>query len=257
MGGLLYKDYVSSKGKIQVFTILIFVGLFVAMRLCVRSNGWFDAFNLIVENEDGSIVDVSDILAVMVLGSLLVLFFQLINQMIPAIVEDDRKYKMINYIQSLPVDRNTYLASKYVYILIWDYVILSVYFITSIICKAFCSEGIMLELALSLDQFALMFACFILFCAAVELPLMLCLGKAKTMFILTMILMAFALCIIGYLLFGDISIFSRIDYRSIIGFFKKYADVIAVINFLSPVIVLLIYYGSYKIVCKKFVGEAE
>ena len=172
------------------------------------------------------------------------------NNLVPALAEEDRKNKMVNYIRSLPLSQNTYLASKYVYILIYTYVIFSVYFALSIVCKAFCTEGLFLNYAEYMDQMVPGLASVSIVVASVELPMVIRLGKAKTVMILNMLLLAIGMAVIGYFMFGDLSFWQSIDYQAVMNFFEKYAGVILVINVISPLLALGIYYLSYRIVAR-------
>ena len=94
------------------------------------------------------------------------------------------------------------------------------------------------------------FTSFMLLLAAIELPLFILLGKEKAMLIKTAFIMLIAFAFIGFVLFGDLLwVEQHIDMIALAKWYEVHMMEVAVAVLLSPVLVLALYYGSYRITC--------
>ncbi len=165
-------------------------------------------------------------------------------------VELDDKNKIRGYISALPLEKNAYIASKYIFMAISAYVFMSIYYIWSISCLAFCREGIMTNMVEIIGGFIPVFTSFGLLLTAIELPLFILFGKEKAMLIKVAFIMLIAFAMIGFLLFGDLVWMEQhINIAVLAKWCEKYKMEVAVVTLLSPVFVLALYYGSYRITC--------
>ena len=248
MGGLLYKDYVLvnriHKGKLT-WLLLLLTLLFIILRMAFP--GTMDDKAFLAENEAGEIVNLLDAFFVTIYGIFLIGLFSLLNGWIGKIASADRKNKIENYLQALPITGHTYLASKYIFLLAAAYAGLSLSCIWYISCLAFCREGIMAETVEMLGSFLPIWAVLFLFLAAIELPFYLLLGVERAKQILTGFLLVLAFVCIGYFLFGDLSWIAGFDVTVLVSWCKRHNTAIVLLNGFSPVFVLLLYYGSYRL----------
>lgn len=256
MGGLLYKDYVSVNriNKVNLTWLLVLLTvLYIALRIVFP--GTADVKGLLVENEDGQIINIVDSLFVTVLGFFIIETLALMNGWNAKIVESDDKNKIRGYIKALPLDKNAYIASKYIFIAISTYVFMSISYIWYISCIAFCMEGMIFDTAQLIGGFIPVFAGFSLLLAAVELPLFILFGKEKAMLIKVAFIMLIALAMVGFLLFGDLLWIERhVNITVLAKWCEKHSVEVAVVSLLSPVSVLALYYASYRITCH-FAGK--
>lgn len=251
MGGLLYKDFVSVNriNKVKLTWVLaVLTVLYIVLRMAFP--GTADMKEFLVENEDGQIVNLIDILFFTAQGLFMVGSVGLMNGWTGRLVETDEKNKIRGYISALPLGKNAYIASKYIFMAVSAYVFMSISYIWSISCVAFCREGMIADVTEMLGAFIPVFAGFSLLLAAVELPLFILFGKEKAMLIKVAFIMLIAFVCIGFLLFGDLSWIDRnINLIVWAKWFEKYRMEVIMATLLLPVAVVALYYGSYCVTC--------
>lgn len=250
MAGLLYKDYVSVfriKKINAVVCLIIFTVVFLGARILLRGNE-AEVYDIYGNN---TAVSVIDILFVSYYVLLQFAFAIILNQINIKIIECDTKNKIKEYIGGLPVSKNTYVASKYIFIAIVCYVMISVSYLYGIIISAYCLPGMACDFCDLGMANTITLACIFLMVSSVELPLYLMLGKEKSNLFKTGFWMIVAFCGIGLLLFGDGAwIEEHINLANIVEWYKNHTNVILILQMISPVIVLGIYYLSYRVSCR-------
>lgn len=248
MGGLLYKDFCLVRGKRLIAVLLILTGVFVLLRLVFpgyAANGTFMAVN-----DQGQEINLIDAFLILAPWSLLLFGITLINQWVSRIVDGDHKNKIRGYISTFPLEKNTYIASKYVFIGIAVYVLMSLNFIWIVAYRAFCAEGMYEDLIMIIESFVLPIFGLGLFMAAIELPLNLLLGTKRAKLIKTGIVMVIGLLALAFLFFGDITWLSgKLDVGKLAEWIKNHSFGVTLLEILSPVITLLLYGLSYRISC--------
>lgn len=255
MAGLLYKDFVSVKGKKFCLGYLIY--LFVISVLRIVFAGYREIDEFIVTTESGQTVSILDAFFLYASAILLIMGACYINLFVKKIVEDDQKNKVMNYMKSMPFEKTTYVASKYVFILICAYVSFTMYTICSIICKAFSRIGVMQDFQDAINTMALPLIMLALFSAAVELPLFLRLGYEKAILVKTALWLVLALVAIGYMMFGNLTIFDKLNLQVISDFIKTHKDTVIIVQVVVSVLPLALYYLSYRISCHIMAKEVE
>lgn len=248
MAGLLYKDFVSVSGKkmVTIFTCLTI--LFIALRMVFP--GTADHAFFLVESEEGEIVNILDTFFVVGFGFLLIAICSILNGWVGKIVEGDDKNKVRGYLSALPLEKNAYIASKYVFIGIGAYVFMSITFSWNIAANAFCREGILTEVLSMLNALIPSVLYVVLLSAAIELPLFLTVGKGRAMLIKTAIWLVIAFLAIGFLFFGDLVwIEQHLNISVFLKWYQNHLFAVSLLNILFPVITLLLYYLSYRISC--------
>lgn len=248
MGGLLYKDFVSVSGKKLIVGITFFTLVYSVLRIafsgCVR-NELFMA-----TNELGQEVNILDSFFIMGQGLFVVGVIGLMNGWVSKIVGGDQKNKIKNYVYSMPIEKNTYIASKYVFIGVSAYTFFSVAMIWSTICNAFCGEGNLLEVSTLLGAFLAPCISLVLLSAAIELPMFILMGRDKAMLVKIAIIMVIAFVVIGFLFFGDLNrIGEKLNIATFVEWCNTHAFAVSFIQVVSPVVILALYYMSYCITC--------
>ena len=125
MAGLLYKDFAAVRGKRVVLILSVLTVLYVFLRMIFSGNGGFGNRGIIFDG-------------VAFLGeySCLCLGSYYINSLGAKIIQFDEKNRIRSYLSSMPVKKETYVASKYIFVLITSYVVFSLYEIWHITCIA-------------------------------------------------------------------------------------------------------------------------
>lgn len=255
MAGLLYKDFVSVSGKKMVTILTCLTILFIVLRLVFP--GTADHAIFLVESEEGEIINVLDTFFVAGAYLFLVSVCLLLNGWVGKIVEGDDKNKVRGYLRALPLEKNAYIASKYVFIGICAYVFMSIAFSWGVAANALCREGIMSEVLSMLNALVPSVIYVVLLSAAIELPLFLTMGKGRAMLIKTAIWLVIAFGAIGFLFFGDLVwIEQHFNIWVFLNWYQNHLFAVSLLNILFPVITLLLYYLSYRIACH-FAGRKE
>lgn len=248
MGGLLYKDFISVSGKKLVRMMMILTVLYSCLRIVFDGPGANAAF--VSENESGQTVNLLDSFFVIGLGIFMTGVLGLMNGWAAKLVESDRKNKLKGYICSLPIEKNTYVASKYIFIAVAAYILMSLAFVWCIVCGAFCAEGYFAEMVSVIGSFIPSFMCLGLFSAAVELPMFLLMGKQKAMLVKIAMLMLIAFVCIGFLFFGDLNWFhENFDIAVFMKWCEAHTLLVSLTQMLVPVVTLALYYFSYRAAC--------
>ena len=245
MGGLLYKDFAAVRGKRLVFILTIATVIFVILRMLFPGTGENHFF--MGTNENGESVNMIDMF--FFYGEFCILWCGgfWINGYGARILELDDKNRIRGYLSALPVSKKTYVASKYIFLGICSYMVFSLYMIWHIISAAFMQEGQIVDMSYLLSGFSVLFICFILMMEAVELPLFLLMGKEKAMMVRVSFWLILAMAVIGFLLFGDLNALESWDIKVWIDWADYHGFELVLLNIVSPVIVLGIYYLSYQL----------
>lgn len=247
MGGLLYKDFISVNRMYKVkltWLLTALTVLFIVLRMAFP--GTADIMFFLAKNEDGEIVSLLDAFFFSAMGLFIVGTLGLMNGWTAKLVEMDDKNKIRGYINALPLEKNAYIASKYIFMAISNYVFMSIYYIWNISCLAFCRKGGITEVVQMTGGLIPALICIMLLITAVELPLFILFGKEKAMLIKAAILMLISLALLGFLLFGDLTHF---DIAVLLEWVKTYKIETAIAVLLSPLPVLALYYASYRLTC--------
>ena len=132
MAGLLYKDFVGIKGKITVILFSLATIVFLVVRIIFP--GVTDAVS------DG---EVNDIILMLCVLMLIFVGFFMISSWTVAICRNDEKCKARRFVNALPLAKNSYIASKYIFIAIAVYVIFSLEQIWTIIFSGMAGEMVL------------------------------------------------------------------------------------------------------------------
>ena len=246
MGGLLYKDFVSIKGKRVSITIIIIVLLFLLFRVIFPGNGYNEVFTAMTET--GEMINIVDTFFVMSLPVFLYTFIMLVSLSFNKTISYDEKNKIRSYLFSLPVDKKKYVASKYVFVGILTYAYLSVYMILNVISAAYLGE---IENIINLSNLCMALAIpgmsLALLMNAVDIPLNLLLGRAKAVTFQTSFWLILGFAVVALFLFGDLTVLDRWDLAKLVEWMDAHGFEVTLVSIVSPVISLLLFYVSYRI----------
>ncbi len=249
MGGLLYKDFISVKGKKLVWTMLSLTLIYSGLRFAFP--GTVENTFFMAVNESGQMINMADSFFVIGLWIFLIAVLGLMNGWTAKIVEGERKNKIKGYLCSLPIEKNTYIASKYIFIAVAAYLFMSLAFVWDIVGNAFCAEGPFSDMLSMISSFIPTVTALALFSAALELPMFLLMGKEKAMLIKTAIILAIAFVCIGFLFFGDLNwLNENFNPAVFMEWCEAHVLLVLLIQITTPVVILILYYLSYRLTCR-------
>ena len=149
----------------------------------------------------------------------------------------------------MPVSANSYVASKYVFITIATYVLISLLSITGIVLAAFAEAGYVLDILRMFEVMVLPVTSLLILVASIELPLYILIGREKGNLVKVAIALLLVFVLIGFMLFADMSWLSEKEtfFVKFFNWYMKNQTEIALASYLSPVIDLILFYLSYRI----------
>lgn len=251
MGGLLYKDFVSVDRVYKLhltWIVIIYMMVFIVLRIMFPGTKELQEF--IVVNDDGSVINLLDVFFVLTYGAFI--FASITFVTIGNIMSNDEKKNIKDYFESMPVSKNTYVASKYVFLGIVAYVFMSIDYILGTTCAAFCREGLIQDIAVMMNSFVLNVVLIMIFLAAIEIPLYLSNGKEIAMRIMVVFWTVIALVVIGFLMFGDLTVVSGWNAISFMEYVENHKSGVLIFQAAEPAIILGLYLVSYLISCRLY-----
>ena len=245
----MYKDFVAIKGKRICIILLSALALLCILRV-IFPGSMAEGLEMVFVNDQGIRINTLDMMFVTPYICIIFIIVCFIDMWCARLSEADESSSRIkNYVSSLPVSANSYVASKYVFITAATYILISLLSITGIVLAAFTEPGTGLDLIRMCEMLVLPVTSLLILVASVELPLYILLGREKGNLAKVAIILLFVFVIIGFMLFADISwLTDKENY--IIAFYNwytKHLTEMTLISYLSPVIDLFIFYLSYRI----------
>lgn len=235
MTGLLYKDFVAVKGKIYVAICFLVT---VAVLLSV----------LIIPSDE-----VSDnfiwygIMIAIGMG-----YFVIISKLEISLMEVDEGRRRKNYILSMPVSKNKYVASKYIFLLIAFYTLMSLGIFLSSMLKINRNGEEILLYADIMSALLPVITGLVMIIPSIEMPFFVGLGVKKGLQMKTGIVIGLFFFIIAYMLFGDLTVLSRISPEGLLEYLLRHKGVTMIVQVAAPYIMFGLYYLSYRISCALF-----
>ncbi|MCR5151097.1 MAG: ABC-2 transporter permease [Clostridiales bacterium] len=239
MGGLLYKDYLAVKAKKIVYIILALTVLFAVLRIVLPGGD--------NENSEGYTYD-----ALMWVFPALLVFagIGIPSAWTKALIAGDEKKQTQAVIKSLPLGKNTLIASKYIFTGVTVYALLSAEIIWCTIYSSFAGNNSFYSLIEVLTSFLIIFSSASILIAGVELPFFITIGSKKATTVKTALLEFLFLLVIAYLFFGNIDALGNFDLFDFIEWAKTHDFEINVTAVLMPVISSAFFYLSYRLTCR-------
>ena len=245
----MYKDFVAIKGKRICIILLSFIALLCILRV-IFPGSMAEGLGMIAENDQGIKVNTLDLMFVMPYICIIFSIVCFIDIWCSRLSEADESCSRIrNYVSSLPVTSNSYVASKYVFITIATYVLISLLSITGIVLAAFAEEGFVLDIIRMFELMVLPVTSLLILIASIELPLYILIGREKGNLVKVAIALLLVFVLIGFMLFADMSWLSEKGtfFVKFFNWYMKNQTEIALASYLSPVIDLILFYLSYRI----------
>ena len=247
MGGLLYNTYVSLKGKRFVWIFTVMTVLFIAIRMIFP--GWRNLMDYVAYDAQGNLINGLDRIMALFPLFMIGIALEFTNFWVPQCIEKDEKNKIREYFSAMPFGKNTYVASKFAYIGIVTYVFFSLSLIWTSTAGAFSIDPTAIGMADMTQEIALALFALSLFSSGLELCMFLVLGTKKAMMNKVGFFLALGIAVIGFLLFGNILVFEKINWEAIMNWINTHQFEVVLIQILSSASGLLIYFGFYKLSC--------
>ena len=249
MGGLMYKDFVAIKGKRICIILLSAIAILCILRM-IFPGSLAEGLEMISENDQGIRINTLDLMFVMPYICIISSIVCFIDMWCARLSEADEScFRIKNYVYSLPVSANSYVASKYVFITIATYVLISLLSITGIVLAAFAEEGYVLDILRMFEVMVLPVTSLLILVASIELPLYILLGREKGNLVKVAISLLLVFVLIGFMLFADMSWLSEREefFNKFFNWFMKYKTEVTMVSYLTPIADLIILYISYRI----------
>ena len=237
MAGLLYKDFAGIKGKLILWILSGCTILFLILRFVFPGN------------MSGAMGELYDNFLMLFPGLLVAAGLSLPSIWTSAICKNDEKNNTRRFTKTLPLDRNAYIASKYIFIGIVIYVFFSLENVWIIIFNSCAGNNNSCDLITALSLFIVEFCSISLLLAAIELPFFITLGVKKGTMIKTGIMEGLGILVIAYMLFGNLEIFRNFNIVVIADWCREHSVFVMLLSIISPVADLFIYWLSYRITC--------
>lgn len=279
MAGLLYKDFVGIRGRRIVFILMGCTFAFWILRFLFPGNVDSDVHGIagvnadtvistdrtesaaavtsfgMVEDEAGELVELTvgelrDSLLIMLPLLFIVAGLSLIPTWTAAICRHDETNRTRQYIAALPLAKNAYITSKYLFIGIAVYLLFSLDSIWIIIFNSMAGNNNSTECLKILSQFLMAFCGLILVLAAIELPFFITFGVKKGMLVKTALIESAVFMGMAYLLFGNLEIFTNFDINVFMNWCEEHLMIAMLISILSPIAELFLFWLSYRITCR-------
>ncbi len=279
MAGLLYKDFVGIRGRWIVFILMGCTFAFWILRFLFPGNVDSDVHGIagvnadtvistdrtesaaavtsfgMVEDEAGELVELTvgelrDSLLIMLPLLFIVAGLSLIPTWTAAICRHDETNRTRQYIAALPLAKNAYITSKYLFIGIAVYLLFSLDSIWIIIFNSMAGNNNSTECLKILSQFLMSFCGLILVLVAIELPFFITFGVKKGMLVKTALIEGAAFLGMAYLLFGNLEIFTNFDINVFMNWCEEHLMIAMLISILSPIAELFLFWLSYRITCR-------
>lgn len=255
MAGLLYKDFVGIRGRRIVLIMIVCTLAFMVLRFLFPGNTSTGAAFGMAENEAGELVEITvgelrDSFLVMLPLLFMVAGLSLIPTWTIAICRHDETNRTRQYTAALPLAKNAYIASKYLFVGIAVYLLFSLDSIWIIIFNSMAGENNSTECLRILSQFLMAFYGMFLILAAIELPFFITFGVKKGILVKTALIEGFVFLGVAYLFFGDLEIFKNFDIAVFMNWCEEHFVIAVLISVLSPITELVLFWLSYRITCR-------
>lgn len=245
----MYKDFVAIKGKRICIILLSAIAILCILRM-IFPGSLAEGLEMISENDQGIRINTLDLMFVMPYICIIFSIVCFIDMWCARLSEADEScFRIKNYVYSLPVSANSYVASKYVFITIATYVLISLLSITGIVLAAFAEEGYVLDILRMFEVMVLPVTSLLILVASIELPLYILIGREKGNLVKVAISLLLVFVLIGFMLFADMSWLSEREefFNKFFNWFMKYKTEVTMVSYLMPIADLIILFISYRI----------
>ena len=251
MLGLLYTNYISTCRNQKInYLYLIPVLSVVLMILIILSH--FSSLNTMycLKNDNGEVIYLSEFLHATFFCCLMIISYgELFNKITQKIILDDDKKLIKSYIDTMPLKKNSYVASKYMYAGLFCCFVSVILFVSGLISKKFYSDGLAKECLTFSLSFVPLFAAVSFLVSSIELPLFMPFGNERALLIKLSLISIVALFVIGFFMFGDLSILDNFNILSLMEWLKSQKKEYTTFKIAAPLVSVALFYLSFKISC--------
>ncbi len=227
MIGLLYKDFISTKGKMILgFTLL---------QLVIISGLHF----IYMDNMELEIM-----IIYLLSASMVILFGVILFYLDVALVKSDSQ-KQMDYFLSTPIDRSSYVKSKYIYVLSAFVLVTVVMIIEMLIIKTGLNSVDAEKLINNLWNIFPVFLGVFMICSAIELPFYFGLGASVGKAVKEGFWIGLMFLCVAYLLFGDLDIIKNMNLSVLVKLIMKDEKSLKLLQILAPCVGCGVFVLSY------------
>lgn len=234
MLGLLYKDFIAVKGKIYIYIMSVLTVLIIISKVLIKD------------------IEYDVLLIGLIIWAALILYCVIFTKLELELLDSDEGRRRKQYYMSMPLSKETYVASKYLFLLITVYVIMSVVMFWIYISLCNSKESIAINTMTSILSALPSITCVYMIIPTIEMPFYIGFGTKKGMLIRTSIFCIIFFIVLVYIMFGDLSIIDKINVVAIIEYLKKHKEVALVLETFIPIVFSILYYVSYRLSLKVF-----
>lgn len=234
MTGLLYKDFKAIKGHYYINVLIGITILLILLRVFFCNP------------------EIDVIVALYLSVTSIALLGILSTKVEIGIIAADESKNAQLYLLSLSLDLKQYIASKYWFMLIAHYIVLSITVLWGTVYRIQVTDESMEELVMSITAIFPSIICACLCLVAIELPFFILFGSKKGEMVKTMMLLALMFGMIIFLLFGDLTILDMLDLQKFFLFLEEHMEFLFKMQIFFPIISGVVYYCSYLITCRIF-----
>lgn len=254
MAGLLYKDFIGIKGKRIVCILIGCTVLFLMLRFVFPGNVNTIMSGSMQETPTGELITITvgefyDSLLIMPPLLLIACGIILPSTWTAAICRNDEKNKTRQFTRTLPLDKNAYIASKYIFIGIAVYVLFSLETTWIIIFNSVAGDHRTGEVITAISTLLIAFCGISLLLASIELPFYLTVGVKKGNLLRTAAIEMLAFFAIAYLFFGNLKVFENFNIFVFADWCEKHVVMATLISVVSPVADMILFWLSYQLTC--------
>lgn len=230
MKGLLYKDYIVNNGKFAVVAILVQMAIVVVLRM---------NYNVLIETEVVSIY----ICCLLLIVSMYVVLFFMADILLK---RDSHMHKQFAF--SMPISKEDYVRSKYVYGLL-AVVIVSIVFIAEYyLIKSGIKTDSAKTLMKNIGKIVSPLISAVVITLAVELAFGLWLGPDVGKIVKEVLVIVVALGVLAYAFFGDLDAIKNWNLMNVLEKLVGDSDNMYLLQVGAPIVSVLAYILSYLII---------
>lgn len=228
MIGLLYKDFVVVKGKTHL--TVLFMQFALVSFLCLVPMG--------KSAEEGMGAIGISILVI----ALIACCVSLVSNISPALMQSDDGRNQKQYYLSLPIDKDKYVASKYIFLLAAFYIMVSVLDLEIFICRSRIDTDQLTFVAVCIPM--ILSICLVV--CALEMPVYFAFGSGGGKVVKEGSIFILLLLVAIYLLFGDLTVFGD-GITNLMDYLFEHQEILMAAEISIPAAALGVYGVSYGI----------
>lgn len=227
MIGLLYKDFIATKGKILLGAGLIQFILIAIMRFVFKND-----------------IEAEIMIIYLFSGCMFLLFGFIIFFLNISLLKSDNE-KQVTYYLSTPVKRSDYVTSKYLYLFI-TYAFISVIIVLEVlIVKTDLISTDAQKIMNNLWKIMPILIGVFMICTAVELPFYFGLGVDRGKNVKEGLIIILLFIMVAYLFFGDLSVLDNFNLSKLLDLLIKNKNLLQIMQIATPLAAIGLFGVSY------------